>query len=283
MTLPDIQQTEPKINIPINQVGVGNVEIPFKLESKYGGTYETVANISVRVNLDKDTKGISMSRCLRIIRSYLNRPLKQGLIRNILVDLRDNLHSDCSFMRFDFKLPVNRKSPYTDDEFPIYYKTMFEGQLFKEVFKFYQAARVQYASYCPCSAELCKDLENNGKCGFPHNQRSFADICIQTSYQTGYVWLEDIIELVENQIKTLPYPIIKRTDEQKIAEIAAQNPLFVEDAIRLISYELDNRGDILDWYVKCFHEESIHTSEAIAINYKGIPGGLGNNFDLSIK
>ena len=35
--LPDVQCTMPEIQIPIMQVGDENVEVPFKLESKYGG------------------------------------------------------------------------------------------------------------------------------------------------------------------------------------------------------------------------------------------------------
>ena len=50
--------------------------------------------------------------------------------------------------------------------------------------------------------------------------------------------------------------------------------MFVEDSIRKISKGLDDREDIYDWIIKCSHEESIHTSEAIAINWKGMPGGF---------
>ena len=35
--LPDVQETAPNIRMPIKQVGVENIEAPFKLESKYGG------------------------------------------------------------------------------------------------------------------------------------------------------------------------------------------------------------------------------------------------------
>jgi GTP cyclohydrolase FolE2 len=50
--------------------------------------------------------------------------------------------------------------------------------------------------------------------------------------------------------------------------------MFVEDAIREISYVLNSMPGVIDWIVKCSHEESIHTSEAIATNYKGIKGGF---------
>ena len=60
--LPDVQCTEPNIQIPIMQVGVENVEVPFKLETKgHSGFNQMIANVSLRTNLDSDTKGISLS------------------------------------------------------------------------------------------------------------------------------------------------------------------------------------------------------------------------------
>jgi len=285
--LPDIQCESPNINIPIKQVGVENVEVPFRLESKYGGFHQLVANVSLRTNLDKDTKGISMSRLLLTLKPYLDLPLKHTLIKQILEDLKKNVGSTASYMKFEFRMPISRKSILSDNEFPIYYKCRFEGQLYEskrnvepvdvyeiyDRFRFYQGVIIQYASYCPCSAELCGHLSSNDSKGFPHNQRSYADILVESA-EGKYVWLEDIIEAVESNIKTLPYPVIKRIDEQEIARVAAENPMFVEDAIRTISNSLDENGHIYDWIVKCSHEESIHTSEAIAVNWKDIPGGF---------
>ena len=284
--LPDIQCSMPNIQIPIMQVGVENVEVPFTLESKYGGFHQLIANVSMRTNLDKKTKGISMSRLLLTLKPYLALPLKHKLIRQILEDLCKNLETNEAYMKFEFRMPINRKSILSNNQFPIYYKCKFEGQLTTEatrineaystpthLFRFFQGVTIQYASYCPCSAELCGDLTCHDLNGYPHNQRSFAEIVVEVT-DNHYVWLEDIIETVENKLVTLPYPVIKRIDEQEIARIAAENPMFVEDAIRKISQALNRREEIYDWIVKCTHEESIHTSEAIAINWKGIPNGF---------
>ena len=272
-SLPDIQCSIPDVQIPIMQVGVENVEVPFRLESKYGGFHQLNANVSMRTNLDKETKGISMSRLLLTLKPYLDLPLKHKLIHQILKDLRKNLETDTAYMKFEFRMPINRKSILSDNEFPIYYKCKFEGQLFKapvlieqgvsaitDHFRFYQGVTIQYASYCPCSAELCGHLTENESKGYPHNQRSFAEIVVEVK-EDHYVWLENIIEAVENALVTLPYPVIKRVDEQEIARVAAQNPMFVEDAIRRISKTLNDKI-------------AIYTSEAIAINWKGIPGGF---------
>jgi len=283
--LPDIQCSEPNIHIPIMQVGVENVEVPFKLESKYGGFHEMTANVSIKTSLDKDTKGISMSRLLLTLKPYLDLPLKSKLIEQILKEILVNIGTDEAYMKFEFRMPIIRKSIKTDNSFPIYYKCKFEGQIYhatitevgkvtrkEQYFRFLQGVTIQYASYCPCSAELCSVLDTKG---FPHNQRSFANIMVETNtYDNKYIWLEDIIEAVENVIPTLPYPIIKRIDEQEIARVAGKNPMFVEDAIRAISNAINNIDGVVDWIVKCSHEESIHTSEAIAINWKGEFGGF---------
>jgi GTP cyclohydrolase I len=272
--LPDVQCTVPEIQIPIMQDGVENVEVPFKLESKYGGFHQLNANVSMTTNLDEVTKGISMSRLLLTLKPYLDLPLKRALIKKILGDLIKNLETTMATMKFEFRMPVIRKSVLSDNEFPIYYRCKFEMKRLKnestDMVWFYQGVKVQYASYCPCSAELCGALD---EIGFPHNQRSYADVLVEI-IEPHYVWLEDIIETVESKIETLPYPIIKRVDEQEIARIAGKNPMFVEDAIRKISASLDSREDIYDWIVKCSHEESIHTSEAIAINWKGRHDGF---------
>jgi len=291
-SLPDIQESEPKIKIPIMQVGVENVEVPFKLESKYGGFHEMTANVAIRTSLDADTKGISMSRLLLTLKPYLDLPLKSKLIEEILKKIIENIGpskipgASGAYMTFDFRMPITRKSIISNNQFPIYYKCRFEGQIYdvqiteadkvtkrrEWYYRFFQGATIQYASYCPCSAELCGVLDTKG---FPHNQRSFADVMVETdTYGDQYIWLEDVIEAVEGGIATLPYPIIKRVDEQEIARVAAENPMFVEDAIRSISTSLDNINGVVDWIVKCSHEESIHTSEAIAINWKGELGGF---------
>jgi len=285
-SLPDIQCSTPEVQIPIMQVGVENVEVPFRLESKYGGFHQLNANVSMRTSLDEKTKGISMSRLLLTLKPYLDLPLKHKLIHQILKDLRKNLETDTAYMKFEFRMPINRESILSDNAFPIYYKCKFEGQLFKapvlieqgvttvtDHFRFYQGVTIQYASYCPCSAELCGHLTEHESKGYPHNQRSFAEIVVEVK-EDHYVWLENIIEAVEKALVTLPYPVIKRVDEQEIARVAAQNPMFVEDAIRKISKTLTDKIAIYDWIVKCIHEESIHTSEAIAINWKGIRGGF---------
>lgn len=226
-------------------------------------------------SLNDSMKGISMSMLIRTLNNYLGLPLKHELIEKILREFRTAVEtdSDDSFINFDFLLPVMKKSPISEIYFPEFYKCSFEGRLTGDIFRFFQKIKVQYASYCPCSASLCDNLKEKGDRGYPHAQRSFADVLIEVDLP-NIVWLEDIIQLVEKAVKNVPIPILRRADEQELARVAEKNPMFVEDAIRYISEALNNKENVKDWIVKCTHEESIHTHEAIAINWKGIPSGL---------
>jgi len=203
--LPDIQSGKPSIQTPIHQVGVENIVVPFQLESKYGGYYQLMANVSMRTDISSEIRGISMSRFLRTLQKFLDLPLKHKLIHTILKELRNSVESSSSFMKFSFKFPINKIAPVSKEHFPIYYNCRFEGQLLNinnnDVFRFYQGVVIPYSSYCPCSAELCKTLE--GKEGFPHNQRSYADVLIEVK-EPHYVWLEDIVDIVESKRKVLP-------------------------------------------------------------------------------
>ena len=269
--LPDIQLGSPMRNIEIKQVGVSSLLFPFKLQSALPGNpvYDVLAEVSIRTDLNEQTKGISMSRLPICLKKHLGTKLmKHGVIFEILEDVAEIVGSRNSFISFKFKMPVLRKAPLSGEEALLYHNCYFEGQFVDGLNYFFQGVKVQYASYCPCSAALCKHLAENGSAGFPHAQRSFATVVVHTGIYCT-VWLEELVAIVEKSIKTLPFPIVKRIDEQELARIAASAPIFVEDAIREISYNLNADKRFNDWWVKCVHEESIHQHEAFAINFKG--------------
>jgi len=272
MGLPDVQNEQAEVKLRIPQVGVENINLPMLIELREGGFREVVANISIRTDLNDNVRGISMSRLPLTLDKYKLKPLKQVVIIDILGDLNRKVGSKSSFVRFSFKLPITRNSPRTGHAFPVFHNCMFEGALDDGV-AFYQGVTVQYISYCPCSHQLARIVN-----GIPHSQRSYANVIIQNETGVRSIWLEDIIETVEEAVVNLPYPIVKREDEQMIAMIGGANTMFVEDAIRRISLGLESMEGVRDWIVKCTHMESIHESEAIAINWKGVDGGFDGTY-----
>ena len=270
--LPDIQHSE-KSKIPyyLNQVGVENVRVPFKLDSYYGDVLNLVAKVRMTTDLQDNIKGISMSMLLRTLISYLDKPLKHNIIKQILEEFKTAVEtdSDHSSINFEFSLPIIKSAPKSGLSFPQFYKCSFEGKLDHLNFRFFQKVLVQYGTYCPCSASLC---DHQGS-GFPHAQRGYCEMLVEIKENTT-IWLEELINLVEESVSNKVYPILRRQDEQEVARIAGENPQFVEDSIRRVCNSLNKEKRIFDWIVKCRHEESIHTSDAISVCWAGIPNGF---------
>ena len=87
---------------------------------------------------------------------------------------------------------------------------------------------VPVTSLCPCS----KKISRYGA----HNQRSHVTVNIRTR---GFVWIEDIIDLVEKEASCELYGLLKRPDEKYVTERAYDNPKFVEDMVRDIAVKLN--------------------------------------------
>jgi GTP cyclohydrolase I len=48
----------------------------------------------------------------------------------------------------------------------------------------------------------------------------------------GFLWLEELIQLLEAEGSCEIYPLLKRRDEKYVTEAAYDNPKFVEDILR---------------------------------------------------
>jgi GTP cyclohydrolase I len=94
-----------------------------------------------------------------------------------------------------------------------------------------------------------------------HNQRG--EVRLATRFKK-FIWMEDMIELVEAAASTDVYSVLKRVDEKSVTEKAFANPKFVEDIVRDIAKKLD-ADDNITWYsVSAENFESIHNHSAYA-------------------
>jgi len=81
----------------------------------------------------------------------------------------------------------------------------------------------------------------------------------------AFVWIEDLVELVEKQASSELYGLLKRPDEKYVTERAYDNPKFVEDMVRDVA-SLLNADDRIDAYVvESENFESIHNHSAYAM------------------
>jgi GTP cyclohydrolase I len=113
---------------------------------------------------------------------------------------------------------------------------------------------VPVTSLCPCS----KEISDFGA----HNQRSHVTVEAKTR---GFLWIEEIIELVEAEASAQLYGLLKRPDEKHVTERAYENPKFVEDTVRDVARRLNAEERITAYTVEAENFESIHNHSAYAM------------------
>ena len=113
---------------------------------------------------------------------------------------------------------------------------------------------VPVTSLCPCS----KKIADRGA----HNQRSH--VTVQAKIK-GFVWIEEIINLVESEASCELFGLLKRPDEKLVTERAYDNPKFVEDMVRDVAVRLNKDDRISAYVVESENFESIHNHSAYAL------------------
>jgi GTP cyclohydrolase I len=86
-----------------------------------------------------------------------------------------------------------------------------------------------------------------------------------TATTNDFVWIEEIVAVVEREASCELYGLLKRPDEKFVTERAYDNPKFVEDMVRDVAAIL-NADDRIDAYVvESENFESIHNHSAYAM------------------
>lgn len=256
----DVQNEKDLRNIPIQKVGVKDVEIPLRIERKTQNSkpeLETVyAKAKMSVSLPCEYKGTHMSRFIEILHDYQKEALVSTDIKQILCDMKKRLDAKSAYLKFNFKYFIKKQAPVSKLESLMCYDCAFEGEINEDNdYKFYLIAHVPITTLCPCS----KEISQYGA----HNQRAI--LKIKVNYDNDkHIWLEDLIQMAHDCASCEIYPLLKREDEKFVTETAYQNPKFVEDVIRDIVSKL-NSNEIIKFYeveVEAF--ESIHAHNAWA-------------------
>jgi GTP cyclohydrolase I len=116
---------------------------------------------------------------------------------------------------------------------------------------------VPVTSVCPCSLEISEIGA--------HNQRAEVSVQLwQDLADDRFIWLEDVVALVEACGSSAVHSVLKRPDEKAITEQMFRTPRFVEDIVREVVVRV--RRDIggVRYRVRCESFESIHAHNAYA-------------------
>jgi GTP cyclohydrolase I len=252
-TLIDLQNSTDHRKINIDKVGVKNIRYPITVLDRAHGRQHTVATINMYVNLPQEFKGTHMSRFIEILNEYRGE-IHIRSFRAILETMNERLQAQSAHLDVTFPYFVEKLSPVSGAAGLMEYACRLVGSLSDEGgYDVVVEVVVPISTVCPCS----KEISDFGA----HNQRGVVRLAVRFS---RFVWLEELIHLVEAEASCEVYSVLKRPDEKYVTEKAYDNPKFVEDLVRDIASRLD-RDDHITWYsVDAENFESIHNHSAYA-------------------
>jgi GTP cyclohydrolase I len=170
-------------------------------------------------------------------------------------------------MRFSY--PMLKRSLRSGLEGYQYYNVALEMLKTAEVTRRIVHLDYIYSSTCPCSLELSEHARRTRRqIATPHSQRSVARVSVELVGE-DVLWFEDVVDLCTAAIPTETQVMVKREDEQAFAELNGANPIFVEDAVRLLCERLEDEPRVGDFRVVASHQESLHSHDAVSILTKG--------------
>ena len=249
----DVQGSADTRRIAIDKVGIKDIRHPVRVRDRSGVEQHTVATFNMYVYLPHNFKGTHMSRFVQIL-NHRERELSVESFKEMLAEMSGRLESEAGHIEMRFPFFVNKRAPVTGVESLLDYEVTFIGEIRDGHATLDIKVVVPVTSLCPCS----KEISAYGA----HNQRSHVTVQVRTR---GFVWIEELIEMVEREASSELFGLLKRPDEKYVTERAYDNPKFVEDMVRDVATRLNRDERIAAYIVESENFESIHNHSAYAL------------------
>jgi len=253
LDIADVQSSADSRRISIDKVGIKGIRHPVRVRDRSNGEQHTVANFNMYVQLPHNFKGTHMSRFVQILNSH-ERELSISSFKEMLREMAECLESEAGHIEMSFPYFVNKAAPVTGVQSLLDYDVTFIGEVRSGKPEMYIRVVVPVTSLCPCS----KEISDYGA----HNQRSHVTVQVRSR---GFIWIEELIELVEQEASCELYGLLKRPDEKQVTERAYDNPKFVEDMVRDVAGKLNQDDRVGAYRVESENFESIHNHSAYAL------------------
>jgi len=252
-SIPDVQNTADTRHIAINKVGIKAIRHPVKVQDKSVGIQHTIAMFNMYVGLPHNFKGTHMSRFVEILNSH-EREISVENFPAMLSDMVVKLEAETGHIEMSFPFFINKTAPVSGVQSLMDYEVTFIGDICHGKIATSVKVVVPVTSLCPCS----KKISEYGA----HNQRSHVTVTARTN---DFLWIEEIVQLVEQEASCELFGLLKRPDEKYVTERAYDNPKFVEDMVRDVAARLNAEPRIDAYVVESENFESIHNHSAYAL------------------
>jgi GTP cyclohydrolase I len=235
----------------LKSVGIKDIKFPVSIREKSGNLQETVASISLHADVPKSYRDTCVSTFIAALNNHQD-DMSVNILPTLLAEVKEELQAEAAHLEMTFPYFIKKKAPVTQTASLMEYTCSFTGSIGREE-DFILSTWVPVTTLCPCS----KEISNAGA----HNQR--AEVNLNVKFK-GFIWLEDLIDLVESAASSQVFALLKRPDEKHVTEQAFNNPMFVEDVVRKVA-ELAAAHEDISWFsVSVESFESIHKHSAYA-------------------
>jgi len=242
------------VSIKIQAVGIKDIQLPVRIREKYGGLQHTVATVSMQARMP----GIYRESCVTVFTATLNRYMDEmsvTIFSALLGEIKEALNAESASIVMSFPYFIEKRAPVTGTPSLMEYNCTFTGSINGEgkEDEFILSVLVPVTTLCPCSKEI--------SAAGAHNQR--AEVNLNVKFRK-FIWVEDLITMVEESASCPVYALLKRPDEKFVTEQAYNNPMFVEDVVRKVAVAALAHPDITWFSVGVESFESIHKHSAYA-------------------
>ncbi len=252
--IPDVQAYTDSRNVPIDRVGIRGIRHPVSVVDRSGALQHTVAEFSMTVFLPEDRKGTHMSRFTQLLNDHDHNAHSVENFVELFRAMNQRLDSNGGTIEMHFPYFINKTAPVSGVQGMLDYQVTLRADINEGAEPdIHVRVVVPVTTLCPCS----KEISDYGA----HNQRSHVTIDARI---TETVWIEELIEIAEQQASCELYSQLKRADEKHVTERAYDNPRFVEDLIRDIAKVLNRDARIRSYDLEVENFESIHNHSAWA-------------------
>src|SRR5688572_13847252 len=252
-SIQDVQATPDLRRIPINKVGVKGIRHPVVVKDRSGGVQPTVADFNMYVSLPHDFKGTHMSRFVEILSGH-ERAVSVESFREMLFEVASRLGAETGYIEMKFPYFIEKRAPVSGVASLMDYTVTFLGRVTEGVDSHSTRVVVPATSLCPCS----KKISAYGA----HNQRAHITLTVESREM---IWIEELIDIAEQNASSQLYAVLKRPDEKFVTEFAYDNPKFVEDLARDVAVSLNSDPRVISYVVEVENFESIHNHSAYAL------------------
>ncbi|MES2307490.1 MAG: GTP cyclohydrolase, FolE2/MptA family, partial [Verrucomicrobiota bacterium] len=134
-TLPDQQNLTDHRQIKIDQVGVKGLRYPIQVKDKAHAVQNTIAILSMTVDLPHHFKGTHMSRFVEVLNAHGSLVHVEN-ITTILHELQTKLQAEAAHLTMEFPYFIEKSAPVSGSKGLVDYQAKFEASAYQKKIDF---------------------------------------------------------------------------------------------------------------------------------------------------